>query len=409
MYYNNKINQASRKEKSLLIPSFSHKDSQIDHYLASCTPSQQTIASILMKYRNAPWIRRSNIRIASLVGCTVRTVIRATNKFHKDGFITKHQVNKYATNYYTLNDKIKRGKYAFSHWINSLSSKNQELYISHGIRVDHKNKIIYSYENVTQNKNSLILDSLFSKCMYVSSRTCEKKTTYTRKPINKKRRMLVNEIQKQLILDNRHDPRIKDILSNPKIRAEIITPIIEKISMVLTLDEKEQFKLIAFTKETLEHVYKEIEYAIANKKVPHVPNRMEWIILFATKYCADNNLKPDWKWYYNLCEIIGVDSRTPQKPFNIQRPRQVNVIKQRQVLSFDERRNILLKEIEGCRIKLADPDKHFRFLIEESIRYVEKELECKLLELSELDRESSNEKQVILYQNSSNSMAQGCA
>jgi hypothetical protein len=102
MYHNNKLNQVSRIEKSLLTTSFSRKDSQTDHYLSSYTPTQQAITRYINRYQCYPWIKLSNEHIANAIGCTVRTVIRATNKLHKDGFITKHQENKYSSNSYNI-------------------------------------------------------------------------------------------------------------------------------------------------------------------------------------------------------------------------------------------------------------------------------------------------------------------
>src|SRR5277367_6792909 len=160
MYHTNKINQASI-EKNLKSTRFLSKDLQIADYVATLSPAFRRIAHIYFNFHNASHIKLKNETIALLAGCSHKTVTRATNKFHEDGFITKQQENKYAPNHYTLNERIKKGRFAFSHWMDSLSPKNQDLYISHGIRIDHKNKIIFSYKNVPQNRSSLILEDLF--------------------------------------------------------------------------------------------------------------------------------------------------------------------------------------------------------------------------------------------------------
>ncbi len=415
MYHTNKINQVSEIKKSFNLKSFSEQHSQtdhfidnIDHYLSQCTPFEKQIASYILKYRYSPWVKLTNQTIADFIGCSVKTVTRSTNKFLKDGFITKHQSNRYAPNSYTFNDKIKKGKHTFSYWFNSLSADNQYLYNSHGIIVNNKKKVIFTYRNVPHNKSYLILDSLFRDCMSVSSRMCVKISQHNKKTNNKKKEKIVNEVQKQLIFDNRDNPRIREVINNPKIKGEIITPIIEKIATVLMLDEKEQLKLVAFTPETLEYVYKKIDEAICSKKVPHVSNRMEWLLLFATQYCAQRDMKPDWKWYYTLCDIIGVESTTPAQPLKM-RPKSPTFKRPVPVPPAD-RRMAILKEIESCRTKLADPDKYFKFMKEESIKYTQKELECQLLELSELEGEgNTSEKQILSYQHSSGGLEAYCA
>lgn len=158
MYHTQKINQAP-VQKNLHLTRFYSKNLHTDNYIATLTPLEQDIFLVYLEFRNKQWINLTNKYIASRIGCSIKTVTRATNKFHRDGFITKHQENKYAPNNYTFNEKVKQGN--FSQWINSLSLNNQSLYISHGIIIDHKNKIIFSYKNVPQNKSLILEEDLF--------------------------------------------------------------------------------------------------------------------------------------------------------------------------------------------------------------------------------------------------------
>jgi hypothetical protein len=148
MYYINKKNQA-------LSSSFSQKHSQSVHF----TPSEEQLFQIICKYINAPYIYLRNETLASLSGRSIKTVTRATNKFHKNGLITKQQKNRYAPNHFTLSKEIK--KHSFTHWINSLSPSNQHLYITHGIRIDHNDKVIFSLRNVPQSNSSSLILNLF--------------------------------------------------------------------------------------------------------------------------------------------------------------------------------------------------------------------------------------------------------
>ena len=131
MYHIQDKNQA-KLEKNLNKTRFSYKHLHIDYYPASCTPTQQKIFNYIRQYQYRPWIKLSNEHVANAVGCSVITVIRATNKFHKDGFILKHQENRYTSNNYTLR-----------------------------IIVEHKNKRIFHVENDRPIKKSSLLNNLF--------------------------------------------------------------------------------------------------------------------------------------------------------------------------------------------------------------------------------------------------------
>lgn len=377
MYHTNKLNQ-DLFNKNLSLPAFPLKNLQtgytgdINAYIASLTPLQKKVAYHLLSLRNAPWAILKNKSIASALSCSIKTVTRATNKFLEDNFITKEQPNKYAPNNYTFNDSINKVKFSFSHWYESLSPVNQDLYSTHGIRIDHKKRIIYSYRNVPHNISSLILDNLFSKNVVVSSRAYARGNTHNKKiNIFKKsvrsdtKGRLVNEAQKQLILDNRYDPRVKGMLNTPEIRDHIITPIIQKIGKLLTFDEEEQFKLVAFTDDTLEHVYTEIKKVIEERKTLKIHNRMEWALSFAKSHCRLHNIKPDWPWYYDLCTIVGINPKTEARQFvitkNIQKQKKQDCYKGKgiyapwkaaQAKPVHEQRIILKRDIENLSKKI---------------------------------------------------------
>jgi hypothetical protein len=415
MYHINKLNQVLF-QKNLSVARLAPKDLQTDYtrstdsYLSTLTKYQKKAAFHILLFRNKPWIILKNETIALAIGCSTKTVTRATNKFLKDGFITKNQQNKYAPNNYS----IKNVKLSFSHWFQSLSLDNQTLYDSHGIRIDHNKKIIYSYRNVPQTKSSPVFSSLSSRNVVVSSRIAAGRKEHTQNKNNQKKGMKVNSVQKQLILDNRHDPRVKDMLHNPEIMAHIITPIIQKITTLLALDEKEQFKLTAFTDETLEYVYDQAKTAIESKKVSYVSSRMEWLIAFAAQHCKGNAIKPDWKWYYNLCEIVGIDTRTDRKPLIIQKARQQDTYKckpgewqvMQRLTVVEERVEKWKTEVKVLQQRLEEftgPDPFYlKGLLIRSIEKAKQEL----MEAEEFQKkEEVNEKQSILYQYSSDNMA----
>ena len=101
MYNIQKINQAPIQE-SLKITRFSHKNLHTDNYINSLTSTERKIYQFIDGFRNQQWIKFRNEYIANKVGCSIRTVIRTTNKFNHDGFITKYQEHKYTSNNYII-------------------------------------------------------------------------------------------------------------------------------------------------------------------------------------------------------------------------------------------------------------------------------------------------------------------
>jgi CRP-like cAMP-binding protein len=81
------------------IDSMDERDKHIYEYLIKCTHTEKRIAEFILQ----TLIRFSNKEIATSIGCSIKTVTRATTKFHKDGFIIKTYNNRYTPNYYKLN------------------------------------------------------------------------------------------------------------------------------------------------------------------------------------------------------------------------------------------------------------------------------------------------------------------
>jgi hypothetical protein len=273
MYHSSTENQVFNINKSFLTKGFSSKDLQT--YIAELTPSQREIAHYFLKFRNACETKFINSTIAKKIGCNVRTVIRATNKFNEDGFIIKHQPEPYDINRYTFNEKLRRGSDAFMYWLNDLPTKSQDTYISHGIFIDHKNKRVVTQRNVTPYLSSSILDNLFKKSSLRLTCARERGQGFSK-----------------------------------KIKGKMMKP------------------------------------------------------------------------YGNPKKIL----KSPEP-----------------LLTYEQQREELIKKIDACRRKLADPHKYVSFSVEASIVYFEKELQQHLKDLEQIG--SSNEKQSISYQYQSDTMA----
>lgn len=391
MYHTQIKNQA-------LNTTFSHKDSHTDNYISQCTSTQKKISNYILRYKDYPFIKLSNERIANAVGCSVITVIRTTNKFHKDGFITKYQENRYTSNNYTF-----------------------------GMIVDHKNKKIIQSEYDRPNKNlifsSLILDKyLFRSPVLVPVHTHVREETHRiskaiDKPRGKKRRKIVNEAMKQMILQNKHSPKTKETLLTPHIWADIITPTIEKISQMFELNRQEQFKLVVFREDVLEHMLEQTETAFEKYKATGYKfrNRLQWLLTVGEEYSKIHAIKVDWPWYYDLCSIFDMSKETPARPFVIQGKSSAKIGHYKgdeQSVWGQMQRHTPLEarvkqwkdEIEKCeKLLQAFPDKGYggRGYIERIIFNAQRELENAELKLKE-----SNEKQKVLREHESHSMAE---
>lgn len=319
MYTNFIQNQVSLKRKSAYSAHFSQSqvfNGDIFGYLQTCTNLQKDIAGLFLDYRYAKNIKLTNSFISSQINCSTKTVTRCTNKFHDDGFISKHQENPYAPNHFVFNGKAQRGKHAYNFWINSLSEENRELYITHGIRIDHNKKIIFRTENVPHNNNIYINYNYINKPIPSARvRTREEDGVPGFKTLESKKRrdryeqgvkMLTQE-QKRWIVSRSSTPMVKDLLSHPKIKPALITKPMETLKELLSLDDREQLKLIPFTDEALQYAIDYVEPIMSGKKSlkKAVVDRMGWLMSMLTAYSKKNNIEPDWRWYFELCEIIG--------------------------------------------------------------------------------------------------------
>ena len=397
MYHTQKINQAqidkNLKTTGLLSKNLqtSHYTNDIDAYLRGLTPKKRMVLKVYLRYDRYSSIKLTNERVAKEANCSIVTVIRSTNQFHKDGFLIKHQENRYAPN-----------NFSFSH-------RYRNACVSNKAGIGNKKEVIFSLRNDRQNK-SLILDIYLSRKRYpflVRARAREglvfEKTKGTK----------VKPILKQWILNNRFDPTVKDVIMDPQIKSNFITDTIEKITKLLTLDESEQFRLIPFPEEVLQYVLGCIEPIVSGKKVLKAPvyDKIGWLMSIANSHCTKSNIKPDWSWYYDLCGIVGIDTRynSEKKPLVVAKPK----VKKQGIYarweapkerSTESRAEYLREEIKSYEMKLANPQKYYAFCLKESVKRAENKLvEC-LEELIALER-SSDEKQIVLYQSQSNIMA----
>lgn len=383
------------------------------------------VLEYILRFRNLPFIKLKNETIAKAVGCSERTIMRWTNRFSEERLITKFQLNGYAVNEYKVNISNNR---SFALWLSKLTPEEQQRFMDHGINAIKKpksppreldskktGKNPSNSSTVTHSYSSLVLVSSSYKPIPIlrarahgSGQTVEKITVdgdgygnLTEKERNRRERSLqgiamLKKEQKEWILKHRKDENIQELLNGPKIRPLLITPLIETITTLLDLDTREQLKLVALPEEALEYAHrfaKDIVEGVTTLKSPIV-DRMGWFMSLSLSFCKTNNVVPDWHWYFQICEILGIQAlkkNEPSKPLVLKIKKKepknkgyspYDVWEAPKPDSREVRIVKLRKDIEGCKKILENPP---LFAREESIRYAQNALNLHLSELLSLE------------------------
>lgn len=409
---------------------------KLEPYLATLTKFQRKIADVFLRFKGKKWIRLKNEYVAKEVGCSELTVIRATNKFHADGFLAKKQQNRYAPNDFKFTPVAIKGKYAFSHWMNTLSDENKELLMMHGAYRDYKGELRLLNQNDRHSYNCILSEYIYTNPIPIHNARASKLKTQSdyhlddntqpavnngseyiekekessrgssskqKSPKEKAREerfkkgivMLSREI-KQWILNNRSEDRVKDILNNSKARPQIITPEIERLTAILDLNAREQFRLVAFPDEALKHAIGIIKPIINREKYHKEPIKdcVGFLMGVLSNYCSKNEIAPDWRWYFQLCEITGTEAikqKEEARPLAIKKPPKriknlgwspLDTFRMPKEDSYETKIEKLNHTISHCNTVLSDPEKHLQpFVREESITYFTNKLEVSQEEL----------------------------
>jgi len=395
-------------------PSF---NKNIEEYLDSLSYAHRKVAEYFLRFRYAEHVRLTNGCIAEHVGCSVRTVQRATNALQKDGFIVKQQVSRYTPNDFKLSPATQKGKHAYSYWLNSLSEESKELFYTHGIYKNAKGDLSCQYEYVIQNNNYINYIYLSNNPIPHNARArawlaTESQTVIDgdgegfltkqereRKEHVKRGLKMISDLQKEWLLENGNDPRVQDLMNNEKIRSALIIPEIEELTTLLSLNNREQFKLIAFRQDALKYVLTFVRPVVEGTKKTKEPirDRMGWLMSMLLNYCKQRHIEPDWNFYYKLCEITKIPSLVENeepRPLVVKfKQRTKNIghscydLYVKEVVDPVEREKFLIQEIQNCEKNLAHLHKNFdNFCREYSIKYCEKELEAYTNELAELHK-----------------------
>lgn len=275
-------------------------------------------------FRDSDFITIRNSVVAAKVGCDIRTVKRWTKKFHQMGILTKSQRHYYAVNDYEFHMP---NSVSFKIWFNTLPLDEQEFYSKHRMTPRQCNptpnipKKEASKKGVTLIK-SYIKFNIYNPISHITSEHAHAKSLSfvgekdgispngISNEAKKEKLAMLSLIQKQWILRNDKHPDIKDIIMSPKVKPHLITPLVESITAMLKLDQREQFKLLAFPDDSLGYAYGKAKELIAGRISLRKPieDRMGWFMGMLTKFCKTKGISPDWRWYFQICEIMGIEA-----------------------------------------------------------------------------------------------------
>ncbi len=333
---------------------------------------------------NLPFLKVKNETVALAIGCHPRTIQKATAHFKRDGIIFKSQTNPYAVNNFKVN--ISKSS-SFAMLLNRQSKEVQERYMMTGQLLFKKDEIIVSqkkgiqsYSNINYIYNTThkptprtrARDNSHNSVGYgVISKNIEEDKRSTRKL---KVIEMLKEAQRQWFTQYRSDPRAKEMLERPDIKAQLFTPLISEIKSLLKLDDRETVKLIAVPDPALKYAYDYIKALLNGSKTikKSVDDRMGWFMGIVKRFCNENKLKLDWHWYFTVCDILGMKAiETDEFPMPLDVEPVSGVTKpaaqykthseapQKPTISIGDEVLFVKSEIAKWELRLSDPVKYF--------------------------------------------------
>jgi DNA-binding Lrp family transcriptional regulator len=362
-------------------------------FINSYRGSGKDIITVLLALRGCKKIKISNETIAKQVGCSPRTVQRWTARFVLDGILTKHHRDYNLTEYkFTITNQA-----SFQYHLTVLKSHQLEGWRNEGIIPKDKGGIYYQYnQTVTPNRVIYIKETPLSVETAIDGDgwgKLPKKVRERRIRVEKGLKML-DEAQREFIGEHKKQPEMKDLLMKEPLRSHLVTPDNIRISRLLKLTDQEQMKLIAYPDEMLSRAWIQVEKMMNNGgPQQRIHDKAAWLFGTLNIVCAKANIKPDWKWYYDVCDIIGMDKLSifdepiPIEATSNPRPKKAKSFVNQEVrppmylvwdnpqdkISRAEKIATLEKEIHAYTEQLAEPEKYYGpMFIESNIKIVQR-------------------------------------
>ncbi len=314
MYTNLFKNQENVSQRLNLTPicrssnNFSKKKGQKSDNLHSYRGVGKKIYDFLYARRNLSFLQLKNSTIATAVGCDERTVQRWTSRMMRDGLLFKGQAHPFAVNEFSLN-LTKHEEY--EHYLNSLSEPQLTEKMYHGTIGGKDKSSTFLFETVTLSY-SYINKYIYSTSRYLDqyARTREERSGFS--PKQKERVVrgmsMLDQAQREWVSKHKTEPHMASVLMGDHLKPSIFTQSIEKVSELLELSERERLKLIAFPDEVMDEVCEYVVRVMAGKVRMSKPinDRVGWLLGLANNLCTRKQVKPEWHWYYDVCEILKI-------------------------------------------------------------------------------------------------------
>jgi hypothetical protein len=331
-------------------------------------------AKLFMSFRNRPTFTITNAYGAAIVGCDIRTFQRWTSRFEKEGWLIK-QSKDYNANVYKI--KISN-KASYALFLADKPDKamflcNEVISVSDRGVIPNRD-VIYINPSPIQSYTAGARETIkiSARGVYTTLKKEAERSWFNnqlRFRVVRGIKMLQEEQQNYIIL-HKKNPAIKDILSKGPVREALISPSIVKLSTLLELTESEQLKLIAFPDDLIEEVYIEAE-KVKNGSSPRARDRMGWLMAKLGEMAKNANLKPNWRWVFDVCEILGVDPRekSDPRPFGVSRDKTSRVRvwdkTSQPVLSTTERKALAEQASQKPKMSRLQYEEHKREIEEE--------------------------------------------
>lgn len=319
-------------------------------YYNSLTPSCKAVLLHLFSFRKKNWISIKNETIAKALGYSVRQIQRATKKFQEDGLIQKSQSNIYSVNNYKLNPILISGNKSFLLWLNTLDVKQRDIYLAHGETL-HANRNYSKASNFKDKNQPMSYRLLSNNNLYIKTQLdrvenrgiligdlnsyldprflmfsdaqkswllrtaniCKIKEVldaffdFSHKLSNGK--MDWDKVKQSFIALNHKRPECVTIKSEASIQSNFKRPkcstIKFDIAQRLEFSLSDFFKLFVFTEKTLLHVY--TLHGNIFTKNSKISDPIGYLFSLCVKYSKESNIPLDWRVYYKLNEIYGVE------------------------------------------------------------------------------------------------------
>jgi len=332
MYPENVKNQVLKTQNQKIINS---SNFDLQKYPLKYPRKKRIVCIYLINKARIDDYRPCNIVIAIECGCSVRTVISVTEEMEADGIFIKIQSHKHARNKYFFHKKI-IGKEGFLFRLSVIPPEKFENYKNHAIP-PFSSQICTRYEVIYIKREPIT--------PYKEKKTSAKEiglspvTNKSKKPIElykekhkqlSKGLSMYTQVEKEIGLNQNKKPSTQEVINDPRVKSLVFNNFAQELTSLLKLDIQSQVKLVAYPDSALGYALEFIRPFMTKKKqlTCQVKDRVGWLIGILNRYCTENKLQPQWKWYFRFCEAMGIAhvTKSVARPLNLPSKKETRIV-----------------------------------------------------------------------------------